>query len=137
MFIVPGSRPLCFSINAHHSLVSQRCPSPSWGADGRSRDSSIPKIVLPLYFLAQAHQVHHCSACSHKKVMQHPVPVCTLLERAPRKLPHLCPLTQPRNSQHFGHPWCCSLSRPCLVTRNANSLLCYSSSKYGILCTNR
>ena len=39
----------------------------------------------------------------------HPVPVCVLPERAPRKPPRPCPHTQTRNSSHFGHPWRCSL----------------------------
>lgn len=111
VFTVPVSHLLYFSINARPSLISQCHPSPSWAAGGRSRDSSLPKIVLPLHILAQADQVHHSSACSHGKVMQHPI------------LPALCwkelqgnnfiYVHLHRNSSHFTHPWCCSLSRPC------------------------
>ena len=30
MFVLPGSHPLCFGINARHSLLSQSCASPPW-----------------------------------------------------------------------------------------------------------
>lgn len=115
-FTVPGSHLLYFSIDACHSLISQCHSSPSWRAGGRSQDSSITKTLLPLHFLAQAYQVHYCSACSHDKFMQHPV-LSVLCWQEPQG--YLIYVHLHRNSSHFSHPWCCSLSRPCLVTRNA------------------
>lgn len=111
VFTVPVSHLLYFSINAPPSLISQCHPSPYWGAGGRGQDSSLPKTVLPLHFLAQAYQVHHCSACSHDKAIQHPV-----LSALCWKEPQGNDLTYVHlhgNSSHFSHPWCCSLSRPC------------------------
>lgn len=40
-FLLPGSHPLCFGINARHSLLSQCCRSPPWGPGRRSHDSLV------------------------------------------------------------------------------------------------
>lgn len=132
---------LYFSINAHHSFISQPHPSPSWGPGRRNWDSSLPKIVLPLHFLAQAHQVHHCSACSHDKVMQHPV-LSELFWKEPRGN-DLSYVHLHRNSSPFSHPWCWSLCRPCLspgmqtsgFVRALSNMECSAQiSKWSVMC---
>lgn len=63
----------CFSalMHATHSSLSAADLLPE-ELVGEAETPSLPKTVLPLHFPAQAHWVHHCSACNRSKVMQAP-----------------------------------------------------------------